>query len=145
MKLLIRFWKINVIKIRCSLEAWVEHHGGIFTWNVMHKHNIIQYTKLVNTKYFFFWKSALYVRIWTYYVHCVLHDFAYYEVFQVCEMCATPCYICVVDAGVSIGMVKTSKHFLFRWCFALYNKLIFLAIFFVFSVLEMFFPGYVFI
>ena len=27
--------------------------------------------------------------------------------FQVCEMYATPCYICVVDIGVNIRIVKS--------------------------------------
>ena len=73
----------------------------------MDKHTIIQYIKLVNIKYFVFSKkvSCMFEFGLMIYVACCMLLLTW-KFFQVCEMCATPCYICVVDIGVNIRIVK---------------------------------------
>ena len=51
---LISFWKTSWVRMRWSLEVWMKHRRSSFGWNLMHKHNIIQYIKVVNIKYFIF-------------------------------------------------------------------------------------------
>ena len=54
----LRFWKISGIRMRWSLEACVEYRGSSFSWNLMQKHIIFQYVKLINIKYFIFSKQV---------------------------------------------------------------------------------------
>ena len=65
--------------------------------------------KLVNINFFFMEKRCLLAMfecsLIIYKAYC-MHLLAMHF-FQVCKMCATSCYICVVDVGVNIGIVKS--------------------------------------
>ena len=98
------------IRMSWSLEAWMKHRASSFSWNSMHKHNIviIQYIKLGHIKYFIFSEKVSFMfkfGIIIYNEHCML--LLIMKFFQVCEMCATLCYICVVDIGVKKGIVTS--------------------------------------
>ena len=65
------------------LKAWMEHRGISFSWKLVYKHNIIQYTELVNIKYFILSKKVPWMfEFCSYYEQYLLHAFAYYEVFS---------------------------------------------------------------
>ena len=73
----------------------------------MHKHNIIQYIKLVNIKYFilpekvpcmFGFGLTMYMRI-----ACFLLTMKF---FQVCAMCAIPCYKGISYLGDALVCIK---------------------------------------
>ena len=57
--------------------------------------NIIQHIKLVNIEFSLIIYDAYWMLLLT------------MKFFQVCEMRATPCYICVVDKGVNLGKVNS--------------------------------------
>ena len=94
--------------MRWSLEEWMKHQGSSFRWNLVHKHDTIQYIILVNIKYFIFSEKVPYMSefgLILYNVYCIF--FLNTKFFQVYEMCTTLCYICVVDIGVNIGIAKS--------------------------------------
>ena len=74
----------------------------------MHKHNIIQYIKLVNIKDFILPKKMPcmleFPLVMCNAYHMLLLTMKF---FQVNEMCATPCCICVFDIVVNIETVKS--------------------------------------
>lgn len=73
----------------------------------MHKHNIIQNIKLVNIKHFILSKKVFFIVLYDpimYIAYCMI--LLTRKLFQVCEMCASPCYICLVDVRVNIKTVK---------------------------------------
>ena len=73
----------------------------------MHKHNIIQNIKLVNIKHFILSKKVFFMLLYdpiVYNAYCMI--LLTRKLFQVCGMCAAPCYICLVDIRVNIKTVK---------------------------------------
>ena len=94
--------------MRWSLEEWMKHRGSSFRWNLVHKHNTIQYMILVNIKYFIFSEKLPYMfelGLILYNAYCMF--LLNTKFFQVYEMCATLCNTCVVDIGVNIGIAKS--------------------------------------
>ena len=82
--------------------------GSSFRWNLLHKHNTIQYIILVNIKYFIFSEKVPYMfefGLILYNAYCMF--LLNTKFFQVYEMCATLCYIGVIDIGVNIGIAKS--------------------------------------
>ena len=52
-------------------------------------------------------KGALNVRIVLFVCNAYCMFLLTIKFFQVCEMPAAPCYICVIDIGVNIGIAKS--------------------------------------
>ena len=131
----IRFWKITGIKMRWSLEAWMEYRGNNFSWNCMHKNKMIQYIKLVNIILLFLKRCLVYSNLT--YVKCFSHALIIFSSFwNVCYPMLYFCnwYRCDHSKSKELVIISYLGDTLLCTTSQYFST-------FLFNVLKIFFPG----